>query len=113
MAPERPHRKGRDDGRRSKNSNGVLGKPEFVILSSTLDGEDIKLPTETTSVRDRLNAWIKTSPHSKGDFADMIQVNPASLSRILNGDTKKPDATTLKAIEDVTGGAIVMQDWVE
>ena len=43
----------------------------------------------------------------------MIQINPASLSQILSGKTKSPDAATLKAIEDATGGAIVMQEWVE
>lgn len=71
------------------------------------------MPTKTTPPRDRLNAWIKASPHSKGDFAAMIQINPASLSQILSGKTKAPGAATLKAIEDATGGAIVMQEWVE
>lgn len=69
---------------------------------------DAKTPT-----RDRLRAWIDASPYNYGAFADAIGVHLNTLSRIMRGETERPNARTMHQIEVRTGNAIRSADWFD
>lgn len=65
---------------------------------------------EKTNAVHLFDTWFKENGIRKGWFADQLGVDGASISRWLSGSTR-PHRAVRKRIEELTSGAVTMDDW--
>ena len=60
----------------------------------------------------RLSRWFEMSPITKLAFAEKVGVHRSQVYRWISGETR-PDYEVARRIQDLTDGAVRLDDWVD